>query len=95
MADTITTSANLGIGLEYDEKISVDGKKETRTATITIPNYKSSITEDQVKQAFGNQQVLIGGFDVDNNPITITSDNVVTASTTNQTINNIDIGWDG
>lgn len=95
MADTITTSANLGIGIEYDEKISVDGKKETRTSTITVPNYKTSITEQQIKDAFGNQQVLIGGYDVDNLPILITSDNVVTASTTNQTINNIDIGWDG
>ncbi len=95
MADTITTSANLGIGLEYEELMSVDGKKETRTATITIPNYKSSITENQIKQAFGNQQVLIGGYDVNSNPIQINSDNVVTASTTNQTINNIDIGWDG
>lgn len=88
MADTIKTSENLGIGVEFQ-----DGN-DTRTSTITIPNFSSSITEQKIKQAFANQQVLIYGYDDNHNPKPVTSDNIVTASTTQQTINNIDIGWE-
>ena len=88
MADTITTSESLGIGVEF-----MDGT-DKRTSTITIPNFRSSITETQIKQAFANQQVLIYGYDEQDEPEKIDSDNIVTASTTKQTINNLDIGWE-
>lgn len=83
MADTISTSKNLSIGIDMGYKTS-----------ITIPNYKTSITEQQIKNAFANQDVIIYGYDENENPQPVTSDQIYTASTTNQTINNIDIGWE-
>lgn len=88
MADTITSSKSLAIGIEFDDA----GTK--RTSTVTLPNYRSTITESQIKNIFASQNVLIYGYDDNENPLPVTSDNVLTASTTNQTINNIDIGWE-
>lgn len=88
MADTIKTSENLGIGVEF-----VSGA-DKRTSTITIPNFRSTITEQQIKAAFASQDVIIYGYDDSNNPLPVTSDNIITASTTKQTINNLDIGWE-
>lgn len=88
MADSITTSENLGIGVEYQ-----DGA-DKRTSTITIPNFKTNITEAQIKAAFANQDVIIYGYDDQQIAKPVRSENIVTASTTKQTLNNLDIGWE-
>ena len=88
MADSITSSKSLSIGIEFDDL----GTK--RTSTVTMPNYRSTITESQIKNIFASQNVLIYGYTEEGAALPVTSDNVVTASTTNQTINNIDIGWE-
>lgn len=88
MADSITSSKNLSIGIEYTK-----GSTTTKTS-ITIPNYKSSLTEQQIKNAFANQNVIYYDEDQSGSYITVGSENIYTASTTNQTINNIDIGWE-
>lgn len=85
MADSITSSANLTIGIEFDDEGT------TRTTSVTIPNYKANLTRQEIKDIFDNNQVLIYGYD-ENIPKYIVGDNVVTASTTNQTIKVIDIG---
>lgn len=88
MADSITSSKTLSIGVEYTED------KDTRTTTINIPNFRQSITEQQIKDVFTNQNVLIYGYDESGAAKPVKSENIVTASTTNQTIANIDIGWE-
>lgn len=89
MADTIKSSKSLAIGIEFQ-----DAEGEKRTSTITLPNFKQNLTESQIKNAFNNQNVLIYGVSEQGNPEFVTSDNVLTAATTNQTINNLDIGWE-
>ena len=90
MADTITTSEVLSIGVEYDKNAAVK-----KTTTIKIPNYKPNVTEQQIKNIFANQNVLLvpDGSNVWN-PVAITSDDILTAATINQTIKNLDIGWE-
>jgi len=85
--DTITSSEVLSIGIEYDKNAAVK-----KTTTIKIPNYKLGVTEQQIKNVFANQNVLF--VPDDSNPVAITSDDILTAATTNQTVHNIDIGWE-
>lgn len=88
--DTITSSEVLSIGIEYDKNAAV-----AKTTTIKIPNYKLGVTEQQIKNVFANQNVLFvpDGSNI-GNPVAITSDDILTAATTNQTVQNIDIGWE-
>ena len=88
MADTITSSKTLAVGLEYEESGT------TKTATVKIPNYRANVTEAQIKAAFNNS-ILIYGYDEEGTPQYFNSDSVLTASTTNQTINNLEINWEG
>lgn len=91
LADSITGSQILNIGIEFDD----NGIK--RTTSINLPNFKDDLTEQQIKNAFANNNILIYGYDESTGEAIeqpITSDNVITASTTNQTINNLDIGWE-
>lgn len=88
MADTITSSKSVAIGVEYPEG------GDTKKTTITLPNYRSSVTEQGIKDAFNNQQVIIYGYNDQYEPQYVTPEQIYTASTTNQTIKNIDIGWE-
>lgn len=88
LADSIKTSNSLSIGIEYADSES------TKTTTITIPNFKDDLTEEQIKNAFNNQNVIIYGYDEQGEAQPVQSDNILTASTTHQTINNLDIGWE-
>lgn len=45
MADTITTTNILGVGLEYVD----DETQRTRTTYLKLPNPKSDLTEQQIK----------------------------------------------
>lgn len=88
MADKISISKSLSIGVEYAEG------RETRTTTINIPNFRTGLTEQQIKNAFTGNNVIIYGYDDQETPLPVLPENVVTASTTNQTVHNIDIGWE-
>lgn len=87
MADTITSSRTLSVELEYTES---DGDK--KTATVKLPNHKDNLTQQEITAAF-TDSILIYGYDEEGAPQILNSDNVLTATTTNQTINNLDIGW--
>lgn len=90
MADTITSSRTLEIGIEYDSADNTSGK---RTATIKLPNYSTNVSEQSIKTAFTGQNVImVNGYGYD--PALVTEENIYTAATVDQTINNIDIGWD-
>lgn len=89
MADTITSSHTLNIGLEYIDPETSD----TKNATLKMSNPKDNITKADVQAAF-NTQIFIYGVDEEEGvPLYFDSDSVLTASTTDQTINNLDIGW--
>lgn len=88
MADTVTSSKNLNIGIEFTV-----GDKTTKTSII-IPDYKTTVTAEQIKNAFRSQSVIYYDEPESGNYQMINADNIYTASTTNQTINNIDIGWE-
>lgn len=47
MADKITTTKTLGVQVEY-----LDTAADKKTATFKIPNYKSALTESEVKTKF-------------------------------------------
>lgn len=89
MADTISSSSNLTVTLEYTNSDS-----ETKTASFKIPNYSTyQATEETIKQQVGtalNQGLFVNADD----GTALDSDSILTASTTNQTIRNLDIGWD-
>lgn len=88
MADTLSTSKELTIGLEYNDPDSGDKK----TANFKVPNFKSSITENEIKAVF-NTPVLYYGENEEGDFLYYDSNSVLTASTTNQTIQTLDIGW--
>lgn len=92
MADTITASANLSIGVEFTETNTEGGQATTRTSTITLPNYRRNISESDIKNAFQTNNSLIYGYDENDSPRPVLPENIVTAATTNQTITVIDIG---
>lgn len=54
MADTVTTTKTLAIGFEYVDSETA----KTKTAYLKIPNFKTSLTETQIKNAAQN---LISG----------------------------------
>lgn len=90
MADTITSSNSITIGFEYYD----NDQSDTKTATMKISNPKSSIaTKAQIQAAF-TDSIFITGYDDYGNPQILNSDSVLTASTTAQTVRNLDIGWE-
>ena len=92
MADSITSSRNLNVTLSWKDPIDTD---TTKTATIKIPNYlASSATEATIKEKF-NTVLNMGFFRESTNGEVLTSDALLTAATTDQTINVLDdIGWE-
>lgn len=47
MADKVTTTKTLGIQVEY-----LDTAADKKTATFKLPNYKSGLTESEIKTKF-------------------------------------------
>lgn len=47
MADKVTTTKTLGVQVEYLDTVS-----EKKTATFKLPNYKSGLTENEIKEKF-------------------------------------------
>jgi len=47
MADKVTTTKTLGVQVEY-----LDTSADKKTATFKIPNYKSNLTESEIKEKF-------------------------------------------
>lgn len=92
MADTVTSSRTVEIGIEY-ESADTSGKTTTRTVTVKLPNYKTTkMSKEDIKTAFTGQNVLMVN-PYGSSPNIITEDQIYTAATVDQTINNIDIGW--
>lgn len=91
MADTIKSSAELSVGVEYR-----DSKDAKKTAYFKIPNYKANLTEQNIRDSVGaaiNTGVFLINDITGHNPETISADQIYTAFTTNETINDIDIDY--
>ena len=87
MADSITSSSELAVGLDYT--ITEDGQTKERTTYLKVPNPKANLTESQIKTAmntFINQQIIL---DPDGKPFSETS--IGTAYTQNETKIDIDL----
>ena len=92
MADSIKSSQDLSVGIEYRD--TNDAKK---TAYFKIPNYKANLTEQNIRDSVGaaiNTGVFLISDMTGDNPATISADQIYTAFTTNETINDIDIDYD-
>lgn len=86
MADTITSSAILAIGINNE-----NNNPEAKTQYIKLPNPKSSLSEEMIKTAV--QAGLTNSIYLDNSGIPYTSESsIVTAYTEYQTIQALDIG---
>lgn len=93
MADTITVSRTVEIGIEY-ESADTSGKTTTHTVTVKLPNYNIvKMNESDIKTAFTGQNVLMVNPYGSSAEI-ITEDQIYTAATVDQTIRNFDIGWE-
>ena len=60
MADSITSSAELSVGLDYT--ITEGEQTKNRTTYLKIPNPKANLTESEIKTAmntFINQQIIL------------------------------------
>lgn len=89
MADSITSSSELAIGLDYPHQNEETGTTSTRTVYLKIPNPKSNLTEQEIKTAmttFINQQII---FDPDAQAFSTTS--IGTAYTQAETKIDIDL----
>lgn len=89
MADTIKSSQELSVGIEYR-----DSKDAKKTAYFKVPNYKANLTEQNIRDSVGaaiNTGVFL--IDDDDSQQTISADQIYTAFTTNETINDIDIDY--
>lgn len=88
MADSITSSFELSVGLDY---VTGDGKGGigTKTAYLKVPNPKTNLTESAIKTAVGtfiNQKIVT---DEEGHDFSTTS--IATAFTTSEEKINIDI----
>lgn len=88
MADSITSSFELSVGLDY---VTGDGKGGigTRTVYLKVPNPKANLTESEIKTAVGtfiNQKIVT---DEEGHDFSTTS--IATAFTTSEEKINIDI----
>lgn len=93
MADSITSSYELSVGLDYlgweKQSGTSERKQVTKTAYIKIPNPRANLTESEIKTAVGsfiNAQIV---FDPEQNPFSTSS--IATAFTTSEEKINIDI----
>ncbi len=87
MADSITSSSELAIGLDYT--ITENEQTKNRTTYLKVPNPKTNLTESEIKTAmntFINQQIIL---DPDGKAFSTTS--VGTAYTQNETKIDIDL----
>ena len=88
MADTIKSSNDLSVGLEY-----TDTDNKTKTIYLKVPNPRSNITESEIRTAmntFINQQIV---KDPEGQAFSTTS--VSTAYTVNEQKVSLDVGWNG
>lgn len=86
MADTITSSSVLAIGINNEAN-----NPEAKTQYIKLPNPKSGLTENQIKTAV--QPGLDSSIYLDNNGVPYTTNSsIVTAYVEEQTVQQLDIG---
>lgn len=87
MADSIKASSSLSVGIEYTD----NGNR--KIAYLSVPDPKDELTENEIKQQVGTA-INTGVFLIDDGTSeqTISADQIFTAYTTDQTINDIDIG---
>ena len=88
MADTVSSSNSLNVGLEY-----LDENAKTKTITLKVPNPKANITESQIKNAMNN--FVSSGFLLDPLGNAFSSSSVATASTVTEQKIQLDVGWNG
>ena len=92
MADSITTSSYLSIGIrntasQYDEE------NPAKIQYIKLPNPKVGLTEEQIKTAV--QPGIEAQLYIDDKGVVYASDSkIVTAYTDYQTVTSVDIGMD-
>lgn len=88
MEDTIKSTSTFEVGIEYE------GATSTQKATIKIPNPKKNIDlREAINNAFTGYSGM-GFYDETNEFHRITTDMIVTGSTTDETVRIIDIGVD-
>lgn len=87
MADSIKTSSQITVGIEYYNE---DGNR--KTANINIPNPKSNLTETQIRTAIGQALAQNALIIEDSISDTISPEQIYTAYTTDESINDLDIG---
>lgn len=93
MADTITESKILGIGIKNKNPERYSEDDPATTQYLKIPNPKDTLTEQQIKNAV--QTGLNAEIWRDNKEVTFSSDSkIVTAYTEYQTVTAVDIGVD-
>ena len=88
MADSISSSYDLSVGLDY---ITGDGKGGvgTKTAYLKIPNPKANLTESAIKTAVGN--FINTNIVTDEEGNAFSTSSIATAFTTAEEKINIDI----
>lgn len=87
MADTVTSTSDLAVGLDYPNASGTG----TKTVYLKIPNPMNNITESQIKSAVGT--ALTNKIFLNEYGDEIPTSAISTAYTENQTINNLDIGY--
>ena len=88
MADTVKSSNDLSVGLEY-----TDTDNKTKTIYLKVPNPRNNITETEIRNAmntFINAQIV---KDPEGQAFSTTS--VSTAYTVNEQKISLDVGWNG
>lgn len=88
MSDTVKSSNDLSVGLEY-----TDTDNKTKTIYLKVPNPRNNITETEIRNAmntFINAQIV---KDPEGQAFSTTS--VSTAYTVNEQKVSLDVGWNG
>lgn len=86
MADTQTTTLTLNVGIEYTDPTT----EKKKTSYIKIPNYKSGLTESQIRAAIN--PLITNDILRDTYGEPMSTSQVVTAYTEDQEVLEIDIG---
>lgn len=91
MADTITTSSYLSIGIKNTN--GYDEENPAKMQYIKLPNPKVGLTEQQIKTAV--QPGIEAQLYIDDKGVVYASDSkIVTAYTDYQTVTSVDIGME-
>ena len=91
MADTITTSSYLSIGIKNTN--GYDEENPAKMQYIKLPNPKVGLTEQQIKTAV--QPGIEAQIYIDDKGVVYASDSkIVTAYTDYQTVTSVDIGME-